>query len=296
MECEKARDRFSSFLENELDAREEKTVREHLASCSDCQKDLEQLTKTLGWLHSVKDVEVPDGFLRELHKKMEEPKRKAPFLPLSLKLPAQAVAMVAIVCLVLYLTKIMPFDSFQEEGTEPMRPSLSEPLTEEKKADPLLAKKEMEEERGAPPFAEPSPAPLEKRKIEPALPALIAREKASPEVKPPQEVFLRTSDRKKTLNQIQTYLQQFDGKMIKVEGNVFLASLPAASLSEFEKKLAGLNPPEKTDHVFQEQRIAESDTAPAGAVKLRDQEQTKRSKVAAEQESHVLVRVVILEE
>jgi len=306
MECEKVRDRFSSLLENELEPIEERTVREHLAFCSDCQKDLEKFTKTIRWLHSVKDVEVPDGFLSELHKKMEERKRKVPFLPISLKLPVQAVAMVAIVFLVLYLTKIMPFETFQLKGAKQIRPFISEPITEEKKVDQLLAKKEREKERVAAqpslkeiekvkiPGSEPIPAPSGKKRIESAL---IAKEKASPAVKPPQEIVLRTSDREKTLNQIQIFLQQFEGKMITIEGNVFLASLPAASFSEFEKQLLGLRSPGKTDKMAQEKDIVESDIAPAGAMRLKDEEQAKRpSKLVAEQESYVVVRVLILPE
>jgi hypothetical protein len=308
MECEKVRDRFSPLLENELDPTEERTVREHLTSCPDCQNNLEQFAKTMRWLHSVKDVEVPDGFLSELHKKMEERKRKAPFFPFSLKLPAQAVAMVAIVFLVLYLTKIMPFETFQVKEAKQARPPVSEPvtsepITEEKKVGQLLAKKEKERVAIQPSFKEieetripapePVPAPPEKKKPETAL---IAREKASPTVKPPQEIVLRTSDREKTLNQIQMFLQQFEGKMIRVEGNVFLASVPAASFSEFEKQLLGLPLSGKKDPVLQEKTIAQSDTVPAEAMRLRDEEQAKRSTFEAEQETHVVVRVLILEE
>jgi hypothetical protein len=72
------------------------------------------------WLQSVGEVEVPDAFLPELLKKMEERKTIVPDkkptergfnFPLSLKLPVQAVAMVAIVFLVLYLTKMIRWTS-----------------------------------------------------------------------------------------------------------------------------------------------------------------------------------------
>ncbi len=154
MDCEKVRDRFSSFWEKELIPSEEKTIREHLSSCQECQKELERFGKTMGWLGSVGDVEVPEGFLPELYKKIEERKR-APLaevsrgkwfvFPLPFKLPAQAIAMVAIVFLVLYLTKMMPMEvSHLKEDKQ-----TSSPVLVEKKSEQVKAEKEMEIEQRA---------------------------------------------------------------------------------------------------------------------------------------------------
>ena len=321
MECEKVRDRFSSLLENELDPLEEKIVKEHLASCSDCQKDLQQFDKTIRWLHSVKEVEVPDGFLSEIYKKMEERKRKVPLSeetrwkwfrhPFPLRLPVQAVAMVAIVFLVLYLTKIMPVETPQLKDAGHTKPFISAPLSAEKQVDQVLAKKEMEKDRVAAqpprelsppkdiekaktPASKVVPVPSEKKKIEAAS---ITKEQASPAAKPPQEIVLRTSDRQETLAQLDELLQQFGGKIITTEGNTFLASLPAATFSEFEKELLGLSSPGKTDKMVQEKDIAESDTVPAGAKRIEGEEKAmKPSNLATEQESHVAIRILLLQE
>ncbi len=306
MECDKIRDRFSSLLENESDPSEEKAVREHLASCSDCQKDLQQFEKTIRWLHSVKDVEVPDGFLSEINKKMEERKRKVHFLSISLKLPVQAVAMVTIVFLVLYLTKTMPLEKLQLKGAEHTRPFISGPLSEEKKTDQLPAKREVEKERVAAkpslkeiekskiPASEAIPAPSEKEKREAAS---IVKEKTSSAAKPPREIVLRTFDREKALNQIQILLQQFEGKMITTGGDVFLASLPAATFSEFEKELLGLSSSGRKDKIVQEKDMAENYTVPAGAKRIDGEGKAKMpSKFAAEQEDHIVVRVLLLQE
>ena len=74
MDCEKVRDRFSSLWEKELAPLEEKKFKEHLSSCPKCQREFEQFEKTMRWLHSVGEVEVPEGFLPELYKKVEEKK------------------------------------------------------------------------------------------------------------------------------------------------------------------------------------------------------------------------------
>jgi Putative zinc-finger len=149
MDCEKARDRFSSLWERELTPFEERVVKEHLSSCPECQREFDQFEKAMRWLHSVEEVEVPDEFLPELYKKMEERERiisaKKPRggwfnLPLPFKLPVQAAAMVAVVFLVLYLTKMMPIGGYHPKETgQP-----SSPLSVEKKSEQVLAQKEME--------------------------------------------------------------------------------------------------------------------------------------------------------
>ncbi len=300
MECEKVRDRFSSLLENELNPIEEKSMREHLASCSDCQKVLQQLGKTIQWLHSVEDVKVPDEFLSEIYKKMEERKRKAPFFSISLKLPAQALAMVTIVFLVLYLTKIMPVERLSMKEAKHTKPFISEPLSEEKKVDQLLAKKEMEKERvrvqpplkeiekSKIPASEATPSPSERKKIEAA---------SIPPVKLPQEIVLRTSDRQKTLTQLDGLLQQFGGKIVTTEGNTFFASLPEATFSEFEKELLGLSSPDKRDKRVQEKDIAESYGVLSGARRIEGEEKTKKpSNLVTEKESHIAIRILLLQE
>jgi hypothetical protein len=188
MDCEKVRDRFSSLWEKELTPIEKKIVMEHLSSCPACQREFEQFEKTMRWLHSAGEVEVPDEFLPELHKKMEERKRIAPDkkatgkwfnIPLSLKLPVQAVAMVAIVFLVLYLTKMMPMEGYRPKEPE----QTSSPFSLEKKSERALAQKEGERQRVA--LKTPSKAPRSKdtERAETAVPGKERLEAYAPQVK-----------------------------------------------------------------------------------------------------------------
>jgi len=306
MECKKVRDRFSSLLENELDPLEEKIVREHLASCSECQKDLQQFTKTIQWIHSVKEVEVPDGFLSEIYKKMEERKREAPPIeetrwqwfrhPFPLKLPVQAVAMVAIVFLVLYLTKMMPVETSRPKDSEHKKPFVSAPLPAAKQAvEPSLKPSPLKPiEKAKTPVSETTPAPSETAKMEAAL---AKGEQASLAAKPPQEILLRISDREKTLNQLYELLQQFGGKIITMEGNIFLASLPKATFSEFEKELLRLGFPEKTDKMMLKKNGMERLDVPEGK-KQRAVEMEGKTSAAPERErqDYLLVRILLVEE
>ncbi len=153
MNCEQVRDGFSSLWEKELTPFEEKSIREHLSSCPNCQREFEQFEKTMQWLHSVGEVEVPEGFLPDLYKTMKERKMAVRgeksgggwfTVPRSFRLPIQAVAMVAIVFLVLYLTKMMPTSfppSVEKKSdqvlTRPAAPSAPEPFDRLKAPSPI---------------------------------------------------------------------------------------------------------------------------------------------------------------
>ena len=205
MDCEKVRDRFSSLWEKELTPVEEKIVKEHFSSCPACQREFEQFEKTMRWLHAVGEVEVPDEFLPELHKKMKERKRITPdekatgkwfSFPLSLKLPVQAVAMVAIVFLVLYLTKMMPMEGYRPRETE----QTSSPLSLKEKPEQVFPQKEAERERGVlktPPEAPRSkdleqakaPVPKEGQLEEASVPQVKAEAKKAEAPSPNTEVM-----------------------------------------------------------------------------------------------------------
>jgi len=212
MDCEKVRDRFSSLWEKELTPVEKKTVKEHLSSCPACQREFEQFEKTMRWLQSVGEVEVPDAFLPELLKKMEERKRIAPEtkaterwfnFPLSLKLPAQAVAMVAIVFLVLYLTKMMPTDIYRQKET----PKTSSPLSLGKEPEQVLAQKEGERERVALKTPPEAPRPKDDERAETAVPGKERLEAYAPQVKAEEKKAEVTSSKTEVMRE-----QTFDLK------------------------------------------------------------------------------------
>jgi|GEM_PF-407885 len=122
MGCEKVHGQFSALLEGNLDPFEEERVRKHLETCPDCQRDWERFSQMVRWLHSVEEQEVPEGFLSEVEKRVEERRMKrrwmGPGLFRSMKIPVQAAAMVFIVLLALYLTKMIPFETIQKMPVE----------------------------------------------------------------------------------------------------------------------------------------------------------------------------------
>jgi hypothetical protein len=357
MDCEKVRDRFSSLWEKELSPFEEKIIKEHLSSCPECQGEFEQFEKTMRWLHSVGEVEVPDEFLPGLYKKMEERKRAIPgersrgkwlSFPLSLKLPVQAAAMVAIVFLVLYLTKMMPMEGYRPKETgEP-----SSPLSVEKKSEEVLAQKEVKIERRALETTLEAPRPkngeqaktlvqgeeklegvyvpqmkAEAKKAE--IPSseskvmryqafdsketgraktpspepeeiekeLTSKEKSVVASKPPQEIVLRISDRKKAISQLHELVKRFEGEIVTAEGNRFLASLPTGSFSEFEKELAGLGSSTKADKVIARKHATGSLRALQEVKKEAVEGKRKEpAKLETDEESRMIVRILLVQE
>ena len=155
LKCEEVRDRFSALWENGLDPVEEVEVRGHLDLCSECQKEFARFDKTLHMLHSVQEVEVPEGFLPGIYEKMEKQKTQSlshekvrrGWLILShpWRLPAQALAMVAIVFLALYLTQMMPGESLRMKRLDEAKLKPSQP-TDQVVVNRALATKEDKQE------------------------------------------------------------------------------------------------------------------------------------------------------
>jgi hypothetical protein len=345
MECQKVRDRFSSLLEGELNPSEEKAVREHLASCPECQKDFEKFEKTVRLLQSIEEAEVPDGFLSEIHKKIEAQKqmglkagkvRPGWFNTLvQLKLPVQAVAMVAIVFLVLYLTKMMPVETphLMKESEQKKAPQselkedsrvvpketgkeegTTKPLSEmsqEKKIDKMVASKVEEEARSATASSPKTEAPAV------GTPQLKATEEGNPPLselgkvaklggeerrayfaaKPLQEMILRISDREKALSQLHELIKQFGGEIVKEEGNILLASLPNASFLEFKKELAAIGSSKKADEMARQKEGIEGKEAPLSVKRKEAEEKGKESpKPMTDQENRISLRILLVQE
>ncbi len=345
MECQEVRDRFSSLLEGELNSSEEKAVRGHLAQCSECQKDFEKFQKTIRWLHSIEETEVPDGFLSEIHKKMEEQKkmgltareaRPGWFNTLvQFKLPAQAVAMVAIVFLVLYLTKMMPFETphpmkepeekkalqsevkeetriipeeaRKEEGTK----RLPSEMSQEKKIDRMVASKVEEDAKStaasipkaeAPAAGTPELKAAQKGKALLSEPGKVAKvgggeRRAYLASKPPQELILRIADREKALSQLHELIKQVGGEIVKEEGNILLASMPSASFPEFKKELTGMASPKKADQMVLQKDTIEGKETPLAAKRREGEEKGQEPpKPMTDQESRIFIRVLLVQE
>ena len=101
MTCHDAREWLGALVDDAIDPARRVEVETHLLVCPECRLELEGLRATVGLLRRVEPARAPAGFVD----RVMERARPAPwyrrvaawlFLPLSVKLPAEAAAIVAI--------------------------------------------------------------------------------------------------------------------------------------------------------------------------------------------------------
>jgi Putative zinc-finger len=113
MNCHEARERLSDLLGESLDSPERSGLEAHIEGCRDCRLELDRLRATVSLLSRVERPLAPVGFVdrvmtavhpvpwyRSLGRRL--------FLPLVIKLPVQAVAMLVIAVLGVYLLQRTP--------------------------------------------------------------------------------------------------------------------------------------------------------------------------------------------
>jgi len=126
--CHDARERLSDWLDEALSARERSELGAHLDGCPDCRRELERLRATVSLLSRVERPRAPAGFVdrvmaathpvpwyRRLGRRL--------FLPLGIKLPVEAAAIVFIAVLGVYLLQRTP------ELRDAARPELEAPAS-----------------------------------------------------------------------------------------------------------------------------------------------------------------------
>lgn len=114
MNCPDARERFSGLIDDALSAEERAALAAHLAECADCQRELARLRGTVAMLSRVEPPRVSPGFADRVLAATVRPaswrRRLASrlFLPLSVKLPAEAAALVLVAGLAIYVFQRTP--------------------------------------------------------------------------------------------------------------------------------------------------------------------------------------------
>jgi Putative zinc-finger len=113
MTCHDTRERLSALLDEALGARERADVEAHLEGCADCRRELDGLRSTMSLLSRVERARAPVGFVDKViagvhpvpwYRRLG----RMVFLPLSVKLPIEAGAMVVVALLGVYLLQSTP--------------------------------------------------------------------------------------------------------------------------------------------------------------------------------------------
>jgi hypothetical protein len=113
MNCTDAREQFSGLIDDALSADECAALAAHLAECADCQRELARLRSTVTLLSRVEPPRAPAGFADRVLARAQPVswrRRLAErlFLPLSVKLPAEAAALFLVAGLAIYVFQRTP--------------------------------------------------------------------------------------------------------------------------------------------------------------------------------------------
>src|SRR5262245_7278423 len=172
MSCDETRELLSAWLDEALDARERAAVDAHVHGCAECRRELERLRATVSLLARVEPARAPAGFVDKVVAKAHPTPwyvrlGRVVFLPLSIKLPIEAGAMVVVALLGVYLLQTTP------ELKDAARQDAPAPATRPEPPPPVPSP-------AAPasvPSSAPPPAPERDAPLRKAVPPAATRDK-----------------------------------------------------------------------------------------------------------------------
>ncbi len=151
MTCDETRDTLSAYLDEALAPDERSLVDAHLAGCAECRRELEALRGTVALLQRVEPARAPVGFVdrvvaaarpRPWYRRVAD----AVLLPLAVKLPLEATAVVMVGLLAVYLFERSPElqraareVAPQQEATPPAKQKAMEQLADKASPRPVPA-------------------------------------------------------------------------------------------------------------------------------------------------------------
>ncbi|MBI1894467.1 MAG: zf-HC2 domain-containing protein [Candidatus Rokubacteria bacterium] len=174
MNCHQAQELFSARADDRLTPEERLALDRHLHDCPDCPDEWEQFRQTVALLRSVEEARAPAGFAGRVLEaaRREEDSRlrrllRGLFVPLHVKLPLEAAAVLAVSTLVMLLYRQTP--DLERASEIVQRPSVvaPAPAPAPKPAEPRQTQAptgapspEVALPRPAPPAARPEPGAI----------------------------------------------------------------------------------------------------------------------------------------
>src|SRR6266436_7659577 len=137
MNCEEVQKQLSDLLDKSLDIERAQEIQDHLAACSPCSAEMASLAEYQHLVSNLPTIEPPVGFTAGLMAKIREAVQPPTlwerlFLPLQIKIPLQATAVVLIASLAAYIYQKEPL---QRESVVSIQPERS--FRKPKEADKL---------------------------------------------------------------------------------------------------------------------------------------------------------------
>lgn len=127
MNCAEVQRYLSDFLDKSLDNERVRAIEDHLAACSWCSEEMASLAECRRLVFGLPAVELPVGFTNRVMARVREAANppnlwERLFLPLRIKIPLQATAVVLIAVLVVYIYQKEPL---QRESVVAVQPEIS---------------------------------------------------------------------------------------------------------------------------------------------------------------------------
>jgi hypothetical protein len=117
MECREIKKFLDQYIDNYLGSEQSAAVKKHLVSCRDCSAEINLLKKYRKEMASLKVVKAPADFLQELNLRIDKQSGfkkmiRTMFFPLKIKLPIEALGVIAASVLVVVL--LNPIEQLKE--------------------------------------------------------------------------------------------------------------------------------------------------------------------------------------
>lgn len=194
MSCHEARELFSANADELLAPDQRLALDRHLQGCAECAREWDRFRRTVSLLRSVEEARAPAGFARrviEAAAREPWPRRllRGIFLPLHVKLPLEAAAVVLVSTLVILIYRQTP--ELQRAAEGPRAPAVTAPAP----APPpsrVAESEDVQRSRGpaepkvAPPAVEPASKQAE---ADGGLAPEVAKEKDRLETKKQEEAL-----------------------------------------------------------------------------------------------------------
>ena len=120
MDCTQVKNLLSDYADGLLDEETRAAFEGHLSSCPECRKEAKALQSLIQDLRSLPPVAPPADFLRQLHKRMEQPSRfrqimEKLFFPIKFKIPLE-IAGAALAALLVFSVYTFQQEQYKVAG------------------------------------------------------------------------------------------------------------------------------------------------------------------------------------
>ncbi|MEE9522274.1 MAG: DUF2275 domain-containing protein [candidate division NC10 bacterium] len=256
MRCEGIQDRFSAYLEDELEAAERRSIESHVEACVGCRQELALLRRTVSTLQSLEEIEVPPRLTAAIQAGVsaEGGSRwrhlvSRLFFPLHIKLPLEAMALLLVTLGAVYVYRSAPelaqaprpqavTERESRDKTTPIargqRGDWQEQAARKRPAEKLRAHSKVEDEQKA--LGEADAVGRALRKGAPSA--------SLEDVSPMPEMILKTKNPSQAASRVAHIVKRLGGKLLEKKGeHQLILTIPASAYPEFLAALGELGEP-----------------------------------------------------